>query len=451
MDAGADFDGSRLLVEANLPDPAVVRAGRDYYLTGTSNRNPDAFPLLRSRDLETWTEAGHIFPAGKRPAWTKPGGFFWAPEIHRVAGRYVVYYTAEDRAGKLALGAAWAKSPKGPWTDLGRPMLSNPGVGLIDGHPFRDADGRLYFYWKEDSNGLEPKKPTRLLVRELRPDGLGFKGRARRVLVNDLPWEGELVEGPWVVRRGGWYYLLYSANAFFDGRYAVGAARARSPLGPFEKKGEPILRTDERWVGPGHGMVLRRQGRDYYVHHAWRPGQVGGRDIFYGGLRPPYAEGEFGRVPLIRRLYWKGGWPYFKDAPAPARSAPVEEPILPADFRAPTAHPKVWGAPHDWMAGPAQPEIVWFRLRPDVDPAAREPLIESLLARAGLRREPHAGPAHQVLALGADGRSAMRGALALAAEELVAEVVIDEPAIPLLAEALIQPELPFPPAPPRKP
>lgn len=446
--SGAEFDGARVLVEANLPDPSVVRAGRDYYLTGTSNRAQDAFPLLRSRDLKEWTGAGHIFPAGRRPAWTKPGGFFWAPEIHRVAGRYVVYYTAEDRAGKLALGAAWAKSPKGPWTDLGRPMLENPGVGLIDGHPFRDRDGRLYFYWKEDSNAPTVGKPTHILVREMTPDGLGLKGRGRRILVNDRDWEGELIEGPWVVRRGGWYYLLYSANAFFDGRYAVGVARSRSPLGPFEKKGVPILRTDERWVGPGHGMVLRRQGSDFYVHHAWRPGQVGGRDIFYGGLRPPYAEGEYARVPLIRRLHWKGGWPYFKE-PAPAQTSPApaeEAPLLPADFRAPTAHPKVWGAPHDWMAGPAQPRIVWLRLRPGLDPAAREALVESLLARAGLRRESHAGAAHHYLALGEDGRSAMRGALALAADEQVAEVVIDEPAIPLLAEALAQPELPFPPA-----
>lgn len=124
--------------------------------------------------------------------------------------------------------------------------------------------------------------------------------------------------------------------------------------------------------------------------------------------------------------------------------------MLPADFRAPTAHPKVWGAPHDWMAGPAQPRIVWLRLRPGLDAAQREAAVEGLLARAGLRREPHAGAAHHYLALGEDGRSAMRGALALAAEELVEEVVIDEPAIPLLAEALAQPELPFPPAPPSR-
>lgn len=125
--------------------------------------------------------------------------------------------------------------------------------------------------------------------------------------------------------------------------------------------------------------------------------------------------------------------------------APDEEPLLPENYRAATVHPKVWGAPHDYMAGPPQPEIVWFRLRPGLDAAQREAVAARLIARAGLRREPHAGAAHHFLALGEDGRSAMRGALALAAEELVVEVVIDEPAIPLLAAAAVQPELPFPP------
>ena len=96
---------------------------------------------MKSKDLKSCGPVGHIFPADKRPSWTKENSYFWAPEIHRVGKRWVVYYTAEDKSGKLALGAAWTKTPEGPWTGLGRPMLENPRVGLIDSHFFRDSDG----------------------------------------------------------------------------------------------------------------------------------------------------------------------------------------------------------------------------------------------------------------------------------------------------------------------
>jgi beta-xylosidase len=307
--AARAFDGARPLVEANLPDPAIVRAGRTFYLTGTSNRASNAMPLLKSKDLKSWEPSGHIFPSERRPAWTKEGSYFWAPEIHRVGKRYVVYYTAEDKSGKLALGAAWAKSPAGPWTDLGRPMLENPRVGLIDSHFFRDTDGSQYLYWKEDSNGLAKPERTGIFAQRLTADGLGLIGEPVRLLENDLDWEGDLIEGPWVVKRGKYYHLLYSANAFYDGRYAVGAARSLSPLGPFVKKGDPILRTGDDWVGPGHGMVLKLGGRHHYVHHAWRPGRVGGSDLFTSAFQPPYPPGEHPRVPLISPIRWRGHWP----------------------------------------------------------------------------------------------------------------------------------------------
>jgi arabinan endo-1,5-alpha-L-arabinosidase len=320
--AARAFDGAlppNPLVEANLPDPAVVRAGKTFYLTGTSNRAPNAMPLLKSKDLKSWEPAGHIFPEGGHPAWTKDGSYFWAPEIHRVGGRYVVYYTAEDKSGKLALGAAWAQSPAGPWTDLGRPMLENPRVGLIDSHFFRDSDGRQYLYWKEDSNGLKPQERTGILARELTADGLGFVGEPVRLLENDLAWEGELIEGPWVVKRGKYYHLLYSANVFHDGRYAVGAARSLSPLGPFVKKGDPVLRTNESWAGPGHGMVLKRGRRWDYIYHAWRAGQVEGSDRFSPAFLAPYPAGEYPRVPMIDRIHWRDNWPVIGDGTPSSR------------------------------------------------------------------------------------------------------------------------------------
>ena len=76
-------------------------------------------------------------------------------------------------------------------------------------------------------------------------------------------------------------------------------ARSTSPLGPFRKKDETILRRDEDWLGPGHGSVVRgADGHDYFVYHAWQRGRVGGRNP---------------RMLLMDRIHWEDGWPRIND------------------------------------------------------------------------------------------------------------------------------------------
>jgi beta-xylosidase len=275
----------------------VLRAGGLYYLYCTSGRAPHAFPIRVSPDLLRWEFAGSIFPAGERPGWARND--FWAPEVHRIGRRYVAYYTARDATRRLCIGAACADTPLGPWTDLGRPLLRDDRVGMIDSHCFEDRDGRRYLYWKADGNDLRPKERTPIYVQELGGDGQSLSGPRRAVLENDRDWEGDLVEGPWVVRRGRYYYLFYSGNAFWNEHYAVGVARSTSPFGPFVKREETVVRRDENWLGPGHGSVVRaRDGHDYYVYHAWQRGRVGGKNP---------------RLLLMDRIHWEDGWPRIND------------------------------------------------------------------------------------------------------------------------------------------
>lgn len=291
----------------NCPDPAVMRTRDGYYLYHTSGNRADAFPILHSRDLLNWTPKGFIFPKGQRPTWTRSD--YWAPEVHRVGRGYVAYYTARDQTGRLCVGAASAPMPVGPWTDRGAPLVRDERVGMIDSHFFQDRDGRRYLYWKLDGNDLRPKERTPVFVQELAPDGLSLVGPKREVLTNDLEWEGDLVEGPWVVRRGRYYYLFYSGNAFWNESYAVGVARSTSPLGPFVKRRETVLRRDENWLGPGHGSVVKGpNGHDYFVYHAWQRGRVGGRNP---------------RMLLIDRIHWENGWPRINDGSPSNTEQPV--------------------------------------------------------------------------------------------------------------------------------
>ena len=112
-----------------------------------------------------------------------------------------------------------------------------------------------------------------------------------------------------MVVHGGAYWLFYSGNAYYDGRYAVGVARADSLLGPYTKAPGPIVVTDGAWVGPGHCSVVDVPGAgDWLVYHAWQAGHVNG-------------PGD-GRLVLLDAIDWSGAWPSVPGAPS-TRSRPL--------------------------------------------------------------------------------------------------------------------------------
>lgn len=145
-------------------DPAVLRVGEWYYLVCTSNDAPDAFPVMRSRDLREWELRGFVFPRGQTPPWAATGegvADYWAPEMHRVDGQYRVYFAAREAAGHgLAIGLATSDSPDGPWETGDAPVLRG---GVIDPHVVVDDDGAAYLLWKDDANDVWPGLLHRLL------------------------------------------------------------------------------------------------------------------------------------------------------------------------------------------------------------------------------------------------------------------------------------------------
>lgn len=309
------------VVAEDCPDPGVLADGGAFYAvcTGGDRTGAAHFPLRRSTDLVSWTSLGYLFPAGAGPSWAADD--FWAPEIHRIGDRHVVYFTARDRGGRLSIGVATAPAVTGPWTDAGAPLLRDERVGVIDPHQFQDRDGTRYLYWKVDGNDLRPPEPTTIHAQRLAADGLSLTGERTAVLRNDQPWEGTVVEGVQVVYRDGWYVLLYSGNSYNSERYAVGAARARSPLGPFEKRPQPILATSPRWIGPGHGSLVAVGDQTWYVYHAWQPGRVDRAG----------DPNHYPRMLLIDRVEWRDGWPIVNrgtpsSGPMPAPAAVTSPP-----------------------------------------------------------------------------------------------------------------------------
>jgi hypothetical protein len=380
-DAEADGLEWRPLITENLSDrilagygdPAVLRTEEGWVLVATSNDAPDAFPILRSDDLESWTHVGFVFPEGEAPDWTATGhkvADFWAPEMAKVGDEYWVVYTAREKSNALAIGLAKGDSPSGPFRDIGRPLITG-GVtlfaptdpsqampaksgGVIDSHILVDANGAPWLFWKRDTNGVWPRplaallrdrpelierlfasdedrrtaafsaavvawantrRPmerfflmqplieaalanwpkvraalgecpeaadilaamrTPIIAQRLAADGESLLGEPTEVLANDLDWEGHLIEGPWVTRQAGRYWLFYAGNDFSTPAYGIGVAVADHPLGPYRKQEKPLLKSTRTWWAPGHASVAPGpDGAPQLFFHAFFPGKGG--------------------------------------------------------------------------------------------------------------------------------------------------------------------------------
>jgi beta-xylosidase len=254
------------VVPGDHPDPSIIRVGEDYWATCTSSAWGPMFPLLHSRDLVNWEPTGAVLP--HRPAWAT--GDFWAPEISEFKGKFYVYFVARQRDGRLAISVATAENPGGPYT-AHAPLIAQPD-GSIDPAPVVDTNGVRYLIWKEDGNSQN--KPTPIWLQRLSDDGTKLVGAPHELIRNDpASWEGNLVEGPFILRHHDWYYLFYSGNGCCGNgcNYALGVARSRSLLGPWEKNpANPILAGNKTWQCPGHGSIVEdRQGRCYLLYHAY--------------------------------------------------------------------------------------------------------------------------------------------------------------------------------------
>ncbi|HYY94910.1 MAG TPA: family 43 glycosylhydrolase [Pyrinomonadaceae bacterium] len=305
------------VVAGDYPDPSVARAGDVYWAATTTGDWAPHFALLRSRDLVNWEKVGYVFQT--KPAWAK--GDFWAPEVVNDGGRFLVFYAARRdegprKRGTLCVAVATAASPAGPYTDHGPLVCEIPergGVGSIDPAFVRDERGRPFIVWKADGNDARPMQPTSIYAQPLSGDGTRLLGKRKEILRNDATWEGFAIEGSFILRRGGWFYHFYSGNACC-GRacnYALGVARSRHLLGPWEKYARnPVIAANRDWQCPGHGSIAETpDGRDFLLYHSYRQR----RDTF-----------SVGREAVLDEVKWGAdGWPVVDEGRGPSSVAPA--------------------------------------------------------------------------------------------------------------------------------
>ena len=264
-------------------DPFVLLDGDNYYLYCTSA--PDGYKVYVSSDLTTWKDGGYCL---RRDDVMGEGGF-WAPEVLKRGGKYYMVYTADEH-----IGIAVADRPEGPFTQQNKAFLSQRNA--IDGHFFVDDDGAIYLYYVRFEGG------NVVYGAKLRPDmTLDEEGEVRLVSA-ELPWEKIdclVAEGPFVLKRGGKYFLTYSANHTRNAAYCVGCAVSDSPLGKFVKYDLPVLCANDSVVGTGHhSFVTAKNGELAIVYHShFSPAQFSPRMVCVD--RAEFVADHDGKLRLV--------------------------------------------------------------------------------------------------------------------------------------------------------
>lgn len=314
------------VLDADFPDPAILRASDGYHYSYATQTDRDGrtinIQVARSRDLVAWEHLGDALP--EKPVWASRTQDFWAPDVVEHGGTYYLYYSAKPDAALsdnnlgLCLAVATARAPQGPFTDMGRPLQCGPGFVNIDPMAFDDpATGRRLLYW---GSGFGPIK-----VQELGEDRMSFAAGSSPVDLIAVDPEDHpgnyrrLVEGAWLIWRAPYYYLFFSGDNCCGPNihYAALVARSRSATGPFEVMPERrgvILERDARWIGPGHNSILRdADGTDWILYHAVDANRTRSSET---------AEPNTRRVMLIDRLVWEDGWPRVAGPTATPQRAP---------------------------------------------------------------------------------------------------------------------------------
>src|SRR5215208_5605683 len=263
--------------QRDFPDPHIILVDDTYYAYATTNGSSVNIRVMRSPDLVTWEELGDALPG--LPKWASlNSGFTWAPGVIQIEDTFVMYSVARDKeSDKQCIGVGTSQDPAGPFTDPSeKAFICQADLGgSIDPYPFRDEDGKLYLFWKNDGNccGLE----VALWVQELSPDGLTLQGEPVKLIVRDQPWERPLIENPAMVKHKDKYYLFYSGNWWESHEYAVGYAVCETVAGACEKPlSKPWFQYKAPVMGPGgESFFTDDEGNLWMAYHAWTGANVG--------------------------------------------------------------------------------------------------------------------------------------------------------------------------------
>lgn len=277
---------------AQLLDPAVIRGddGKFYLYVTEGNqkwRGPDteAFesktPIYESTDMVNWSYKCDVVSVDESKNWKWSNNLsFWSPEIQKINGKYVFYYSLGRMGGSnlSGVGCATSDTPYGPWTHIDDPVITSEDVDNVDAiDPCVVVDdGKVYmFYGNYDGIGVIELDSTGTAVKRGATPKMvaGKHGSAQDWNNYTAPYVVK-INGKWClfVSNGEWHNVqpttpnLYHTVVFQSttllGSYTDSQGRSALEKG----NGDIVMTSGEDFMGPGNVCVIPDDGGNYYIY-----------------------------------------------------------------------------------------------------------------------------------------------------------------------------------------
>ncbi len=246
------------VVPGYFADPTLKKFGDTYYLY-TSTDGIGACEgwtqVWISKDMVNWVNY--------KMNWN-PKDKNWAPDCMERNGKYYLFYNYP-----CMTFAAEGDSPVGPWKPYEQaPLIPDkfvPPVITLDFQTFQDDDGAVYGYFTTWA-GLQDAGTGWVKFND---DMKTFASKGR------IPYsqlEG-IMEGPYMLKRNGKYYMMYSNaschDATYNVRYSINEAGPTVDTGWVYGENNPILSSDvpRKIHGTGHHGILQEKDDYFMVYH----------------------------------------------------------------------------------------------------------------------------------------------------------------------------------------
>ena len=271
IDQTSQTSSHRPLIPDMIADPTITEIDGTFYCYATTDgygSTPAGYGpgvVWTSPDFVNWSFHGLIMPEDQKDKYVAPS----TPV--RNGEKLYLFPTINHQVTPVMM-----KTLQGPLLDLtGRSLDGNTALTAmpitvakpIDAEVFTDDDGERYMVWAQRGIG------------HLAKDLVSFDGPQKMVATKRQGYS----EGPFLFKRSGIYYYLYTLGAYENYEYAYMMSRV-SPLGPWTAPDEDVLMKTNHATyiyGPGHGSVFRDPKTDKWYFAYLEYGRGGAsRQVF---------------------------------------------------------------------------------------------------------------------------------------------------------------------------
>lgn len=242
----------------------------------------------------------------------KMGHHIWAPELHKIDGKWYVYFAAGEAENvwnirMFVLSTDAADPTQGEWVEEGQIATERDSFSL-DATTF-EHQGKRYLIWAQN---VREGENTSLVMSEMEnPTTL----TGPEIVISDPEFDWERIgykvnEGAAVIKHDGKIFVTYSASAT-DKNYAVGLLWADENAdlmdeASWNKSETPVFATnaEARRFGPGHNSFTKAEDgeTDVMIYHARVYEKIRGNSLY-----------DFNRHTRARIVKWdEQGFPDFR-------------------------------------------------------------------------------------------------------------------------------------------